>query len=272
MKLSGSQIKELREILIEAFDRSAFTRALAESSPSRNLQELVSEKGFSDQVFQLISVAEREGWLSQLGTLLEVEVPGRKDLIARARGIFESGTDGSSGAPGESPPANGSGSEDSESQTGPPLLFYSYAREDESLREQLAKQLKLLERQKIIRSWYDGCIVPGDEREPAIRRKLGDADIILLLASSDYLASDDIWNRDLDIALKRYDDRQDDVRVIPIILRPIVWDDTPFSHLKPLPFDKRAVTDRSGPNRDRAFAEIARAIREVAVKISTRSS
>ncbi len=157
-----------------------------------------------------------------------------------------------------------------ERPAGPPLLFYSYAREDGDLREQLAKQLKMLERQKLIQSWYDGEIDFDQDRDTSIQQKLRAADIILLLASRDYLSSDEIWDRDLKIALERHADKQDKVRVIPIHLRPVELDETPFSHLQPLPFDKRAVTDRSGPNRDRAFAEIARAIRAIAVKISAR--
>ncbi len=157
-------------------------------------------------------------------------------------------------------------SDDTASRGGPPLLFYSYAREDEDLRRQLALHIKLLERQKILRTWYDGNIEVGGESDAEIQRRLREADIILLLASPEYLGSDELWSREVEIALDRHDKRQ--ARVIPIVLRSVVWDNTPFSHLQRLPRDRRPIADRSKPGRDQAFAEIAGAIREIAAKIT----
>ncbi len=148
----------------------------------------------------------------------------------------------------------------------PPLLFYSYAYEDEDFRRQLALHLKLLEREKILRTWYDGDIMPGAEREREIQQRLQEADIILLLASVNYLASDELWSREVEIALDRHDKRE--ARVIPIILRSVVWDNTPLHQLQPLPHDRRAIADLSKSGRDQAFAEIAGAIREIAAKIT----
>ena len=43
----------------------------------------------------------------------------------------------------------------------PVNLFYSYAHEDETLRDELAGHLKIMERRGVIRSWHDRCRAPG---------------------------------------------------------------------------------------------------------------
>ena len=145
----------------------------------------------------------------------------------------------------------------------PPRLFYSYAHEDEPLRDKLARHLSLLERRSVLSSWHDRNLAPGTPRNQEISRHLLEADLILLLISADFLASDYIWGRELEVALERHE--RGEARVIPVILRPTDWADAPFSHLEPLPRDGRPVT--SWPDRDEAFASIASALREVASEI-----
>lgn len=86
-RLEGAERRELREILQSAFDRQSLARALAESTPSRDFEDIVSKGPFSDELFQMIDRAEREGWLDQLERLLLETVPARTDLIARTRTI-----------------------------------------------------------------------------------------------------------------------------------------------------------------------------------------
>jgi hypothetical protein len=42
-------------------------------------------------------------------------------------------------------------------------VFFSYAHEDEALRDKLAKHLKLLERQGVITAWHDRDITAGGD-------------------------------------------------------------------------------------------------------------
>jgi uncharacterized protein (TIGR03492 family) len=71
-------------------------------------------------------------------------------------------------------------------------VFFSYAHEDEALRDKLAKHLKLLERQGVIKAWHDRDITAGEEWKNAIDNHLESANIILLLVSSDFLAWGDL--------------------------------------------------------------------------------
>jgi TIR domain len=77
-------------------------------------------------------------------------------------------------------------------ETKPPRkinIFYCYAREDRKARVTLANHLSNLRWQGYIDDWYDGEISPGDEWEEEIATHLENADIILLLITSNFMAS-----------------------------------------------------------------------------------
>ena len=60
-------------------------------------------------------------------------------------------------------------------------ILFSYAREDEKLRDELEKGLSVLKRQNRIVCWHDRQISGGDPWEQAISSHLDTVDIILLL-------------------------------------------------------------------------------------------
>jgi hypothetical protein len=143
-------------------------------------------------------------------------------------------------------------------------IFFSYSHRDEALRDELAKHLHLLERQGIITRWHDRRIAGGTEWAGAIDEHLRTADIILLLVSADFLASDYCYDVEVRRAMERHEARE--ARVVPIILRAADWYSAPFGKLQALPKDGRAVT--SWPNQDEAFSDIARGIRSVAQELA----
>lgn len=51
-------------------------------------------------------------------------------------------------------------------------VFFSHAHEDEALRDELAKHLKLLERQGTINAWHDRNITASEEWKNAINVNL----------------------------------------------------------------------------------------------------
>jgi TIR domain len=137
-------------------------------------------------------------------------------------------------------------------------IFFSYAHEDEALRDELAKHLKLLERQGIIKAWHDLNITAGEEWKTAINTNLESAEIILLLISADFLASDYCYDIEMKTALERHKCNQ--ARVIPIILRPVDWHHAPFGKLTALPTDGKSIT--TWPNQDEAFTNIVKGLRK----------
>ena len=145
-------------------------------------------------------------------------------------------------------------------------LFYSYAHEDEPLRDELDGHLALLRRKGVIRPWHDRGIVPGQQWDEAIDAQLTRADLILLLVSKDFLNSDYIWGKELAVAIARAE--RGDASVVPVLLRAVDIEDAPFAKLQGLPTDLRPVT--SWPNRDEAWTDVAKGIRRTVEGIQKR--
>lgn len=97
----------------------------------------------------------------------------------------------------------------------------------------------------------------GDVLGQRIDEQLERADIILLLVSPDFLASDYCHDMEMQRALARHAERS--ARVIPIILRPCDWQHSPFSHLLAAPTDGKPIT--RWPDEDEAFLDVVRQIR-----------
>jgi formylglycine-generating enzyme required for sulfatase activity len=91
--------------------------------------------------------------------------------------------------------------------------------------------------------WHDRKLLGGDEWRGQIDARLEEADLILLLVSRDFLASDYVNDVEIKRALERHARRE--ARVVPIILRSCPWDLTPIgqANLQALPTDGVPVTD-----------------------------
>lgn len=144
-------------------------------------------------------------------------------------------------------------------------IFYSYAHEDEELRNQLERHLSVLKRQGLISSWHDRLIDAGNDWEREIDAHLNTAHIILLLVSADFMFSEYCYSIEMERALERHD--AGEARVIPIILRAVVWQNGPFGKLQALPTGGRPIT--SWPDRDEAFTDVVQGIRRVIETPST---
>lgn len=139
-------------------------------------------------------------------------------------------------------------------------LFYSYSHKDEALRDTLETHLKLLKRQNVIDTWHDRKIMSGTEWGKAIDENLETADIILLLISADFLASDYCWDIEIQRAMQRHEENS--AVVIPVSLRPCDTGNAVFMKLQGLPKNFKPVT--TWPIQDEAFTDIAQGIRATA--------
>jgi internalin A len=145
----------------------------------------------------------------------------------------------------------------------PVRLFYSYSHKDELLRNELETHLKILQRQNVIESWHDRLIDAGDEWKSKIDENLKRADIVLLLVSADFIASDYCYDREMKIALQRHEEKK--ASVVPIIVRDCNWRIAPFAKLQALPKDGKAVT--LWPDKDSAWRNVSESIQSLAEKI-----
>lgn len=138
-------------------------------------------------------------------------------------------------------------------------IFCCYAHQDEQLLNKLKAHLKPQQRQGLIQIWHDRDISAGAEWESEIEEQLNTAQIVLLLVSPDFMASDYCYTKEMQRALERH--ARGEVRAIPIILRPTDWLVTPLGKLQALPKDGKPITTWS--NRDNAYLDVARGIRAV---------
>jgi TIR domain len=129
-------------------------------------------------------------------------------------------------------------------------IFYCYAHADETLRNELEKHLR---RQGGFLNWHDRNIRAGGDWQEEIDIHLNAADVILLLLSPDFVASDYCYGSEMQRALERH--HKGEALVIPVLLRPVQLDNVPFSTLQVLPTNRLPVT--KWENRDEAFVSIA---------------
>ena len=141
-----------------------------------------------------------------------------------------------------------------------PNVFFSYCHADEVLRDQLEKQLAMLKRQGVIDSWHDRRIDAGQEIDAAIDEHINSDEIILLLVSPDFIASDYCYNIEMARAMERHNAKE--AIVIPVILRACDWHHAPFGKLLGTPQDGKPVT--LWPDRDEALLQVAKEVRKAA--------
>ncbi|HWS83152.1 MAG TPA: TIR domain-containing protein [Ktedonobacteraceae bacterium] len=138
-------------------------------------------------------------------------------------------------------------------------IFYCYAHADQMLRDELEKHLSPLKRLKYITGFFDRQILAGANFEQEIEKNLDSADIILILVSPDFIASNYSYDIEMARALKRHETGK--AHVVPIILRPVYWEDTPLGILQALPTDRKPITQWS--DRDEALLNVATGIRDL---------
>ncbi len=138
-------------------------------------------------------------------------------------------------------------------------VFYSYSHNDADLRDRLGTYLAPLRQQNKITEWHDRRIEPGANWEAEISSQLDSADLILLLVSADFLASDYCFGVEIERALTRL--KQGVARVVPVLLKPCLWEESRFSALQIIPRDAKAIA--SSPSVDDALKDVANEIRKL---------
>lgn len=144
-------------------------------------------------------------------------------------------------------------------------VFCCYSRKDQQLLEDLKAHLMLFHRQGLLTLWSDTDINAGVEWENAIEKHLDTADIILLLVSSDFMASDYCYSKEMQRAMERH--KLGEAQVIPIILRPVHWQKAPFGNLQALPTSGKPVIDRYWHTPDEALSNIAEGILKITEEV-----
>jgi hypothetical protein len=143
-------------------------------------------------------------------------------------------------------------------------IFLSYADEDKEVVEKLESQLNALARSVPIDIWHKQRIPPGGKRASEINTHLNSAPVILVLLSSDYLASEELY-REMERAMERHE--AGEARVIPVLLRSVSWRGTPIGKLEPLPTNGQPVMSWHSSGRNDALFNIAQGVSTVVEQV-----
>jgi hypothetical protein len=148
-------------------------------------------------------------------------------------------------------------------------LFIAYAHEDQEWRDRLMKHLSLLRNQELINVWHDGNVSREKEWQQSIEH-FNKAQVILLLISPDFIASDFSRSDEMKRAIERH--RLGEAYVIPVILRPVIWEAALLANLPGirLPRDGKPITEKFSS--DEAFAEVVRGVRLVIEELQKNGS
>src|SRR5262245_59443386 len=135
-------------------------------------------------------------------------------------------------------------------------IFFSYAHQDKDMADKLRQHLKPLQRAGYVDVWYDYDLSAGTEWRLEIDKHLSEAQIILLLVSPGFIASDYCYGIEMQQAIARHE--RGEARVVPIILRPVLWREAPFGKLQALPREAKPLSRWT--NKDEGFLDVAEGI------------
>lgn len=143
-------------------------------------------------------------------------------------------------------------------------IFTAYSHKDEAIRNALANHLVPLQREGLVEVWHDRRIPAGVPLDDTISEQLEAADIVLLLVSSDFMASEYCWKRETARALERCAKGQ--AVVIPVIVRYCDWHTAPFASLRATPTDGLPIIG-AWQDADFAMLTVAKDVRAVVERI-----
>lgn len=123
----------------------------------------------------------------------------------------------------------------------------------------LDKHFAALKRSDKVETWNDRRLVPGCKLDEDIKKHLGEDDIIILLISSDFIVSDYCYNIEMCKAIERVENRE--CIVIPIIVRPCLWTETPLKDILALPEDGKPISQFA--DCDEAYLEVVSAVNKM---------
>jgi hypothetical protein len=101
------------------------------------------------------------------------------------------------------------------------FISYSNNKTDRDQLVKLVKMIRPLVNQKKIKIWDDSLILAGEKWDKAVKENLNFADIVLLLLSSDFLASTYIYEVELNMIFDS--EKKQECKVVPILLSDCQW-------------------------------------------------
>ncbi len=141
-------------------------------------------------------------------------------------------------------------------------VFISYARSDSDWLEKLRIHLRPLERSGKIELWHDGRLKPGEPWRKNIVSALNKASVAILLLTANFMASDFIYNNELQPIAKRAIDGG--VVVFPVIIgHCLLEEDDYLSDLQLFNDPETPLSRLDSSEVDKVLVNLAKAVREL---------
>lgn len=137
--------------------------------------------------------------------------------------------------------------------------FISYSHHDAPMLDILHKHLAQLQREGSIQTWEDREIPAGGGWEKQISTALESSQLFLALLSPDYLASHYCYEKEFEKAIQMQEEEK--MIIVPIIVEPCDWLNTPLNKFKALPKDGKAIS--TWENKNTAFLDVTQNLRKL---------
>ena len=137
--------------------------------------------------------------------------------------------------------------------------FISYSHADEKALERLHKHMAMLQRDGSLTTWTDHAILPGEKVGGEIDKHLQASAIFIALVSPDYIASNYCYEKEFQQAQALFEAGK--LRIVPVILEPCDWLNTPFREFLALPKDGQPISNWT--NQNTAFLDVVNGLRRV---------
>ena len=146
-------------------------------------------------------------------------------------------------------------------------MLLCYSPQDKRIAKKLKNHLSMLRYNGLVDIWDHADILPGAELRQETRNHFDSAQVILLLISSTFLASEYFYSVEVQATIRRHESKK--TVVIPVILHPVIWQMPPLDKLLPLPDEAKAISDWK--TQDKGCENVANRIREVIEQWDSRS-
>ena len=144
-------------------------------------------------------------------------------------------------------------------------VFISYSHVDREHCKELKKHLNPLKKAKLIDSWEDGELLPGDNWDEVIKKNLDEADIVLFLLSIDFLNSNYIEKNEIKLAIEKH--KKGKLKIVPIMLRKCYIDGTIFSQTQGLPTGLEPIQSKKWDSQDDAYFNVVNGLSKIIKKL-----
>lgn len=139
--------------------------------------------------------------------------------------------------------------------------FISYSHKDENYLDLLTKHLALLKRDGMIQEWTDRAIEAGADFTLEIDSNLSNSELFIALLSPDYINSNYCYEKEFKKALSLRNKGK--LKIIPMVVEDCDWLNSPFSEMKALPKDGKAIANWS--NKNTAMLDVIQNIRKLLI-------